>query len=333
VRLTGDERQRLATSRSVNPDAYVLVLKGRHFWNRRTLEDFEKAIAAFNDAIALEPGYAAAHAGLADAYLTRADYSAIVRRGDFALGKAAALKALELDETLAEAHTSLAHVLWADGDVAGAEREYTRAIALNPGYATAHHWYGNYLRAQGRPDEAMAELRRAVAIDPLSPIINTAIGGHYHSAGNYSEAIRQLRATVDLNPTFPNAREFLGTSYLQAGMHELAIVEFEKAVELSGRGDLHLGKLGHAYAVSGRTADAQRILAELLDLRSRSPVSATNIALVYVGLGDKDQAFAWLESARQDGDERLLIVRSPVFESLRSDQRFDRLVERAGLPR
>jgi TolB-like protein/Tfp pilus assembly protein PilF/DNA-binding winged helix-turn-helix (wHTH) protein len=333
VRLTAGERQWLARSGRVNPQAHELVLKGRYFWNKRTRDAFERAIEYFKQAIAVDPGYALAHAGLADAYASLADYSPIPRKEDFSRAKSAALQALAIDETLVEAHTSLAWLLWAEGDLTGAERGFKRAIDLNPGYATAHHWYGNYLRQQKRPDEAIAELRRALEIDPLSMIINTALGGHYSLAGEYDKAIAQLQATIDLDPTFANAHEFLGDTYLQAGRPDDAVSALEKAVELSARGEVHLGKLGHAYAVSGRTAEARSILAELLELRQRSAISATNIALVYAGLGDRDSAFAWFESALREQDTRLSMLRDRRLAGLRSDPRFASLVERGGLQR
>jgi Tfp pilus assembly protein PilF len=310
----------------VNQQAHELVLKGRHFWNKRTREAFEKAIEYFQQAIGVDPDYAPAHAGLADAYAGLADYGAVPRKEDFSKAKASALKALAIDETLAEAHASLAWVLWAEGDSTAAERGFRRAIELNPNYATAHHWYGNYLRHQKRPVEAMGELKQALALDPLSMIINTAVGAHYLRAGEHDKAIAQLRTTVELDPTFANAHEFLGDAYLQAGMPE-------QAVDLSARSEIHLGKLGHAYAVSGRTAAAQKVLAELLDRQRRSTISGTNIALVYAGLGDHDRAFAWFERALTERDSRLLVLLDARLAGLRSDSRFAALAERAGLQR
>ena len=333
VRLTTGERQWLARERAVNPRAHELVLKGRYFWNKRNRDAFEKAIQYFNEAIAVDPDYGPAHAGLADAYGARADYGAIPRKEDFALAKAAALKAVAIDETLAEAHASLAWLLWVEGDFAAAEQGFKRAISLNPGYATAHHWYGNYLIQQKRLAEGMTELRRAQTIDPLSLIINTAIGAHLTRAGEHDKAITQLRATVELDPTFVNAHEFLGDAYFYSGQPDPAIAEYEKAVELSARRETHLGKLGHAYAVSGRTPEARKILSELLERRQRSAISATNIAFVYAGLGDTDRAFAWFETAQREQDISLSMVFDPRLTNLQSDSRFSSLVERAGLKR
>ncbi len=325
-------QQRLLTKRfTENTKAYQFYLRGRYYWNKRNNEGFERAIEGFHQAIEKDPSYALAYAGVADSYALLANYSAIPRKESYSRAKAAAMRALEIDDTLAEAHTSLAFVIWHEGDFSGGEREFKRAIELNPNYATADHWYGNYLLAVGRRDEALAELKRSLELDPLSLIINTAVGGCYYFRREYDQAITQLRETLEIDANFINAHEFLGAACLQKGMYEEAIAEFQKAVELSGRWEVELSKLGHTYAVSGRRTEARKLLDELKERRTQRQISATNIALVYAGLGEREQAFAWLEKAYQERDQRLgAITTDPVLDSLRSDPRFQDLLRRVG---
>jgi TolB-like protein/DNA-binding winged helix-turn-helix (wHTH) protein/Tfp pilus assembly protein PilF len=329
LKLTGEEQTRLARRHTENTEAYESYLRGRYCWNRRNKEGFEKAIEYFNQAIEKDPVYALAYAGLADSYALLANYSAVPRKESYSRAKAEAKRALQIDDTLAEAHAALAFVMWNELDLPGAEREFKRAVNLNPNYATAHHWYGNYLMSVGRHTEASAEIKRALELDPLSLIINTALGGQYYRMRQYDKAIEQLRKTLELEPNFVNAHEFLGGAYLQKGMYEEAIVEFQKAVELSGRWEVELSKLGHAYAVAGRRAEAQKILDELKEMRARQQISSTNIALVHAGLGENDRALAWLEKAYQEQDQRVVsIMADPVLDNLRSEPRFKDLARR-----
>ncbi len=247
--------------------------------------------------------------------------------------KEAASKALAFDETLAEAHAALAHVKTSyDWDWTGAEREFKRAIELNPNYATAHSWYSGYLDATGRLDEAAAEAKRAQEADPLSPIIGSLAGRSFYLARRYDRAIEQLRRTLEMDPNFSRAHWYLAMAYEQVGRHEEAIAESQKAVSLSGGDPAVLGQLGHGYAVSGKRAEAQKALAELKDLSRRRYVAPFNIAIIYVGLGDKAQALEWLEKAYGDRSFQLTWIKVwPQFDSLRGEPRFQDLLRRMGL--
>ena len=331
--LTGEEKKRLTKSYTDNIEAYQLYLKGRYAWNKRTEDELKKGAEYFQQAIDLDPGYALAYAGLADSYNMLADYSVLPPKEAFPRAEAAASKALEMDDTLAEAHTSLAFAKMAfDGDWAGAEREFQRAIELNPSYATAHQWYASYLVMMRRFEESIAEIKRAQALDPLSRIINSNLGLHYYYARQYDQAIDQLRKTINLNPDFGLAYFYMGRALLQKGMHREAIAELQKARELSGEDPETIAELGYAYAVAGRRAEAQGVLNDLTELSKRRFVLPYFFASIHTGLGDKDQAFAYLEKAYDVSHPGLALVNvDPKFDSLRSDPRFPELVRRIGL--
>ncbi len=337
IKITREERARLSKSRPLEPEAYQLYLKGRYFWNKRSEEGFKRGIDYFNQAIHKDPNYALAYAGLAYSYnlLGHELYSVLHPREAYPKAKAAATKALELDETLAEAHSVLADIRFRyDWDWLGAEREHKRAIELNPGYATAHQWYSHYLLPMGRTDESLAESKLALELDPLSLIINLHLGWHYLYVRQYDKAIEQLRKTLELDPNFVLARLFLGQAYEQKAMHEEAIVEFQKAISLSRGGPVHVAALGHAYAVSGKRGEAQKVLERLIELSKRRYVPSYEISVIYAGLGDKEQAFAWLQKAYEERDSSWLldVNLDPRFDDLRSDPRFADLVRRVGLP-
>lgn len=330
IRLSGAEEQRIAKHQTDNSQAYQLYLKGRYFWNKRNQEGFKKAILYFNQAIELDSSYAQAYAGRADAYALVANYGAVLRKEDYATAEAEARKALAIDDGLAEAHTSLAFILWNENDMAGAEKEFKRAIELNSNYSTAHHWYGNYLTVVGRDAEALAELNRALELDPLSVIINAAIAGHYYHRREYDRAIAQMQKAVELDPNFITGHEMLGSACVKKGSSDEAIAEFQKAVQVSGRWEVVLAKLGYAYALYGKKPEARKILDELKGMRTRRQISATNIALVYVGLGDIDQALSWFEKAHQERDSRLeTILFDPLLDDLRNDPRFSNFRQKA----
>jgi tetratricopeptide (TPR) repeat protein len=249
--------------------------------------------------------------------------------------RVAAEKALLIDETLAEAHASLAFVLMHfEWDWPGAEREFKRAIELNPSYATAHHWYAYYLMARGRTDESLAEIKRAQEIDPLSLIISTDVGEMYFFARQYDRAIEQCNKTLELDPEFNLAVRLLGWTYLQKGMHEKAIAELQRAVSLSqGRRD-STALLGYAYGVVGKREEAKEVLSELKEIGKRSYVAPFEIALVYTGLNEKDQAFAWIEKAYDERSGSLILLNAdPASDGLRSHPRFADLVRRVGTAR
>ena len=334
IRLTSREQQRLAQFRPVNSQAYQAYLKGRFFWNKRSAEKVRKAIEYFEQAISADPAYAAAHAGLADCYTALGHYGAAPPAAAYPRARAAALRALEIDEQLAEAHAALAAIkTHYDWDWPGAEREYKRAIRLNPSYASAYQWYATYLAVMGRSDEAARQDARALELDPLSPLISTTTGLHLYFARQYRQAIDQHRKALELEPEFALARLNLGRAYLGAGMFPQAVVEFEKAVQFSDRSPAMLAALAQAYGFTGQADKAQGLLKELIERSKTTYISPYDIALVYVGLRDKDQAFAWLQKALEEHSTALIYLRMhPWADGLRSDPRFQDLLGRLRLP-
>jgi len=331
INLTPQEQAVLKNVKVVNPEAYEAYLKGRYFWNKRTADGLKKAIDYFNQAIEKDPNYAQAYTGLADSYALLGDweYGILAPKEAFPRAKAAATKALELDNTLGEAHTSLAFSLdLFDWDWAAAEREFRRAIELNPGYATAHHWYAWHLSEMGRNREAIAEMRKAQNLDPLSLIISADVAEILLVAHSYDQAIEQSRKTIDMDPNFAVAHYELGQALVQKHMYKEAIAELQKAIELSGGSTTCTSNLAFAYAASGRRKEAVKILS---DLKNRSKQNASEIALMYVGLDEKDQAMTWLEKAYEERFNPSILLR-PAFDPLRSDPRFQNLVRRIGLP-
>jgi TolB-like protein/DNA-binding winged helix-turn-helix (wHTH) protein/Tfp pilus assembly protein PilF len=319
TRLNGDEQQRLRKHDTDSVAAYQAYLRGRYFWNKRNAEGLRKSVVYFQQAIDTDPSYAVAYAGLADAYNLLVGYHLAEKSSAESIqrAKAAAIKALEIDETLAEAHTSLAAIKFNfDMDHAGAEREYLRAIELNPNYATAHHWYADFLSMMNRPAAAMVEIKRAQELDPLSPIINTTLGEHLYYLRRYDEAVAQLRKTLEIDPNFYLAHYFLGLSYEQKGLYAEAIAELQQARNLaSNNATMMLAALGHTYAVSGRKHEARQTLNELLKLNDPAPYA---IATVYIGLGEKQQASVWLQKV-PGAEAEWLLRTDPRLDSLRSD--------------
>jgi DNA-binding winged helix-turn-helix (wHTH) protein/TolB-like protein len=319
-------------------EAYRLYLKGRNAWNKRTPEGLQQGIDYFQQAINTDPNYAAAYAGLADCYNMQVIYGVNQPKDGFPKAKEAAIKALDMDETLAEAHTSLAFIKFRwDRDRVEAEREFQLAIKHKPSYAPAHQWYSSYLVAVERFDEAVAEAKRTSELEPLSFTASSHLGWILYLSGRTDEAIAQCTKILSLDPNSFPARRYLGLAYEQKGMYPQAITEFQKGVKLSGS-PLILALLGHAYAVSGKTAEARKVLSDLQDLsesqsvETRRYVSPYTIAAIYTGLGEKDQAFKWLERAYEERDVWLMNLKvDPVFAKLRSDKRFQDLLTRAGL--
>jgi TolB-like protein/DNA-binding winged helix-turn-helix (wHTH) protein/Flp pilus assembly protein TadD len=315
-------------------EAYQLYLKGRFYWNKRTAEALKKSIEYFNQAIDKDPRFALAYAGLADCYVVPGNR--LPPREAMPKAKVAAMRALELDETLAEAHVSLARVLAAyDWDWTSAEKEYKRAIELNPRYATAHQWYGGWLDLMGRSNEAIAERKRALELEPLSLIINFELGLAFYYARDYDQAIEQFQKTLELDQNFGPAHLFLPAAYEQKGMYGEAIAEFKNAIPLKGGGEPSLSKagLGYVYAVTGKKSEARTVLNELKQASEQEYVPANSIALIYAGLGEKDQAFAWLDKGyEQRAFQMQWIKLDPRWDSLRSDPRFKDLMRRVGLP-
>jgi TolB-like protein/Tfp pilus assembly protein PilF len=333
LQLSREEKRKLAKRHTEDPEAYRLYLRGRFYWNKRTEENFKKGVEFFQQAIELDPNYALAYAGLADSYILLGYYGASAPKEMMPKAKAAAVKALALDDTLAEAHTSLAYVnSFYEWDWKAAEKEFKRAIKLNPNYATAHHWYAFHLAAHGRHEEGIREVRRAQELDPLSLIINTEVGWAYYFARQYDKAIKQYRAAIELEPGFGVARFFLGEAYAQKGMYKESVAELRKAVELSGGSPLMKGVLGHVYALAGERDKAQAISRELEQLEARRYVSPFIFTLLHTGLDDKDQAFLWLERAYEHRSLFLSWVGiEPMLDPLRDDERFADLLRRMNL--
>jgi TolB-like protein/DNA-binding winged helix-turn-helix (wHTH) protein/Tfp pilus assembly protein PilF len=334
VTLNVQERLALVKSKTVNQEAYDTYLKGRYFWNKRTGDSLKKAIEYFNRAIEIDPTYAGAYSGLADSYALAGDweYGVLPPREALPLAKAAATKALVLDPSLAEAHTSLAFALdLYDWDWEAARAEYEAAIKLNPGYPTAHHWYAWHLMVTGRKNEGISELRKAESVDPLSLIISADIADALCIAHLYDESVQQSRRTLELDPNFAVAHYELGQALEQKHMHVEAIAEFQRAIELSGHTAAFDSNLAYVYAVSGRKEEATRILEDLEARQDQNASAAANIALIYVGLGEHDLAMDWLNKAYEARFNPSILLR-PVFDTLRFDARFQDLLRRIGLP-
>ena len=334
VKVSPDEQARLAKAQRVHQEAYETYLKGRFLLNKRTEEGVQKAIELFERAIEMDASFPLAHAGLADAYIVTAGYEFRSPREALPQAKASLIRALEMDGDLAEARCGLASVIWeSERDYRTAESEFRRALAMNPGSEVCHRQYAEFLTQVGRFEESLTEIRRAFEIDPLSLVTNIVKGWLFYQARQHDRAARQLRDTLELDLNFPIAHEVLGQVCQQQGKHADAVAELEKAVELSKNTPLYLASLAHGYALAGKTERAQEILAELFRQSEKRYVSPFFIAVVYVGLGDRDQAFQWLEQARIEGSYRFLYLRVyPIFDPLRADPRFDELLRRAGFP-
>lgn len=331
VELTPHEQAVLKSAKTVDPAACEAYLKGRYFWNKRTADDLKTAIDYFNQAIAQNPNFARPYTGLADTYALLGDweYGVLAPREAYAKAKAAAIKALELDPVSAEAHISLAFCLDAfDWDWGSAGREFRRGIELTPGYATGHHWYAWHLTALGRQDDAIAEMQKAGSLDPLSLVISAELAEEFLISHRPDDAIKQSRKTMALDPFFALAHYELGQALVQKRMYNEAIAELQKAIELSAESTTLTSNLAYSYALSGRKNEALKILNDLKNQHTFS--NAPEIALVYVGLNDRDQAMAWLEKAYAERFNPSVLLR-PAFDPLRSDARFQNLVHRIGI--
>ena len=334
LELTGEEQSRIAKHHTENIEAYQLYLKGRYFQDKRELEGIKKSIGYFQQAIEKDPSYALAFAGLADSY------GLLVRRADmpspdsYENAKTAAMRALEIDDTIAEAHKSLANILyWYDWNWSEAESEYIRAIDLSPNAPTVHAEYASYLLAMGRHQEALSEITRARELDSVSLVVNAGMGRVLFFARKYDEAIEQCQNTVELDPSFGGAHLVLGRAYKQKQMYAEALTALQRAKSLSSDSPEVVALIGYTYAVSGRHVEASKILEELQVQSKERYVSPYYPAMVYAGLGERDKAFDWLEKAFEEREGRMTILKiAPEFDSLRSDPRFASLVRRVGLP-
>jgi len=333
LKLTPQEQARLAASRPINPKAHEAYLLGRHFWGKRSDEGLRKAIQSFEQAIAQDPNYAPAYSGLADANFSSSFWGLVPASEGMPKGAAAARKAVELDETLAEAHGSMAFAKMWENDWPGAEAQYKRMIELNPGYAQGRIWHGDFLTSQGRTDEAVQEMRRALELDPLSLMVNNATGWHLYLARRYDEAIAQFKKALELDANFALAHYDLGRVYEQKGMYEQALAEFQKAASLSPETPYILAGLGYGYGRMGRRREAEKVLEDLKALSKRRPVGSLNLAIVHLGLGDKNRALDELEKAVTERDGWLRYLKAdPIYDPLRSEPRFQALMAQWRFP-
>jgi tetratricopeptide (TPR) repeat protein len=322
--------------RPVDPEAHLAYVKARYYCAKRTAEGFRKALELFEAAIGRDPGYAPAWAGMAGTYclLSAVGYDVMPAREAVPHAKAAALRALELDDTLGEAHASLAQVLkdheW---DFVAAEKSYRKALALDPVFATGHHWYSNFLSAMGRLDEAQREAEQALALDPLSLVINLVVGRPHYFARRYDAAVEASRRALAMDSAFPLAHLQLGMIYTAMGDGAAALEHLRRFSEMAAGSTLAPALLGFASARAGDAAEARRLLRELEALARTRYVPAYHFAVVHIGLGEADPAFEWLERTFQERSDALVYLKvEPAFDSLREDPRFRELVQRVGLP-
>jgi len=334
IKVTPRERARMASRRGVDPEAYDAYMKGQRAMDPRT---YDTAIKYFQQAIEKEPNFAMAYAGLAGAYSELGNDELISPQESYPKAKAAAMKALEIDDTLVAPHLTLG---WAklrfDWDWTGAESEYRRALQLNPSSAEAHMDYASFLPFLGRFDEARAETKQAQDLDPLSSFPYLQMGAIFIMSHQYDEAIQQVRKTIGIFPSEDRANFshfLLGLSYRGKGMFKEAIAEHEKNVALFPESPLHLGHLGYTYGLAGKKAQALKVIEQLKEQSRRKYVAPYDIALVYIGLGEKDQAFAWLEKAYQAHSNDMSNLKAdPTFDPVRSDPRFQDLLHRMNFP-
>lgn len=332
LRLSGEQRERLTKRFTDNREAYEFYLKGRYAWGKRAIEDLRRGVEYFRQAIAQDPNYSLAHAGIADCLVLLGLFGADDPRGIMPQAKAAAMNAIELDESLGEAYASLGQIkLIYDWDWFGAEADFQQAVLLNPVYPTAHQWNGEYLVSSGLFDRGLAELKKARDLDPLSLIINTNLGLNFYWARRYDLAIEHLERALELEPNFFRAHLHLGMCYERKLMYREAVAELEKARSIS-ENSWTLAGLGHCHASFGARAKAETLLDQLLELSRDQFVSCATIAVVYAGFRDRvEQTFEWLEKACEERSGLLIWLKVwPIFDHLRSDVRFDRLLQRIG---
>jgi TolB-like protein/DNA-binding winged helix-turn-helix (wHTH) protein len=333
ITLATEQLTRPARPRQLEPAAYEAYLKGRYYWNKRSAEGLQRASIYFTQAIEKDPTYGAAYSGLADCNSGLTWHGFTSPAEALPRARAAARKAIEIDQQSAEAHASLALALHHGWEWPAAEIEFKRALQCDPRYANAHHWYGDYLSVRGRHDEALLEAKRGLELDPLNLMISTWVALRYYLAGQYDQAIEQSRKTVDLDPNFAAAHLFLGMAFVQKGQHQKALSELQMAATLSGDSPLYLAQIGVAYAVAGKKAEALRILAQLQKISSERYVSPYGLAQVYAALNDRDQTFKWLQIAYDDRAVWMsYLAVDPVFDRFRSDPRFQDFVRHVGLP-
>jgi serine/threonine-protein kinase len=330
LKLSGEHKERLTKRFTENRQAYEFYLKGRYAWGRRGIEDLKKGVEYFRQAIAEDPNYSLAHAGIADCLVLLGLFGAVSPREIMPQAKAAAMKAIKLDESIGEAHASLGQIkLIYDWDWAAAGADFQQAVCLNPSYPTAHQWYGEYLVSMGLFDQGLAELRKARDLDPLSLIINTNLGLNLYFARRYDLAIEQLERALELEPNFFRAHLHVGMCYERKLMYREAVAELEKARSIS-ENSWTLAALGHCHASFGERVEAEKFLNQLLQLSQRQFVSRATIAVVYAAFEDRvDQTMEWLEKAYEERSGLLIWLKVwPIFDRLHSDARFAGLLRR-----
>ena len=334
ARLTGSEKSLIAKTPTVNPEAYELYLKGRFFWNKRTGDDLRKSIGYLKQAIAKDPGYALAYAALADSYGILRFYGGASPDESIVPAAAAANKALELDDSLAEAHASLGLIATEELELHRGVSELERAVQLNPNYATAHHWLSLALTALGQSDRSVAELKRALELDPLSMVINADLSIGYLYARRYDEAEAQARKTLEIDPRSFLAHYYLGMALQLKGRLKEAIPEFQKAVELN-HDPYSMSMLVQGYARNGQTDEARKLLARLNEMAKSAQVPEYAFALAYTSLGEKDRAIEALEHSFAGGKKSYLFLLpgDPLLDDLRGDPRFETLVQKIVAPK
>jgi TolB-like protein/Flp pilus assembly protein TadD len=332
-KLSGVEETQVTKIATADPAAYQAYLKGRYYWNRRTTENLQKAIEQFKLATDRDPNYALPFVGLADCYAVLNEYAGTPSSETIPQSRSYAQRALSLDNQLAEPHATLGQVNNQAWQYAEAEREYKRAIELNPNYPTGYHWYSILLKDLGRIDEASKMINRAHELDPLSSVISVNISRMYQIQNNHEASIENSLKIIELDPNFGPAYQYLGLSYLKQGRSAEAITALKKAVELTGESSISLGDLGYVYAATGKRTEALTIIKQLEDKYERKQAIGQYIAPVYLGLGEKDKAFEWLERDFQARDGKLPEIRWQLqFDSLRDDARYKDLLKRMNLP-
>lgn len=334
IKVTPQEQARLASARPVHPEVYDAYLRGRFHWNKRTEEGLRKGLEYFRQSIEKDSSYALGYAGVAECHNMLGFWGLLPPNEVYPAAKAAATKALEIDETLAEAHTALAWPMFVyDWDWAGAARELERAVELSPGYATGYQWRAHYFTYLGRHTEALAQVKRTLELDPVSLVMNSNAAFMNFLAREFDQAMQHAQRALELDPTFAPPHLFLGRVYEQKQMFGEAVAEFEKAIMLSASSPVMLAALGHAYAAWGKRSEAQKVLKELRDLSGRRYVSSYYIAMLHAGLGEREQALIWLEKAYQERSAWLVMIKvEPGLDILRVDPRFQEMLRGIGLP-
>ena len=334
IKLLGEEKGKLVKRHTQNMEAYDLYLKGRYFWNKRTVEGLKRGIEYFRDAVDKDQGYAQAYIGLAESYVILPHYGHFLPKETYPKAKQAVLKALEIDNTLAGAHATMAAILNEyELDWEGAEKEFIRSIELNPSYATAHHWYGMFLMRMARFDEAIKEIKRALEIDPLSLVINRNVGRIFYYAGKFDQAIKALQKTLEMNPNFSYTHSIIGRIYLQNSLYDKALLELQKEKSILGDWNpLIEPAVGIVYVKMGKRDKAQELLDYFIERSKGEYIPASTIAGLYFALGENDQGFKWMEKAYEERGFWLTFIKiNHAYDSIRSDPRFKALLKKMNL--